>query len=29
MIFAILKTKNKLITMKSNESAKVKKQSSR
>ena len=29
MIFTILKTKNKLITMKSNESAKVKKQSSR
>ena len=29
MIFAILKTKNKLITMKSNESAKAKKQSSR
>ena len=29
MIFTILKTKNTLITMKSNESTKVKKQSSR
>ena len=29
MIFTILKTKNTLITMKSNESAKVKKQSSK